>query len=102
MRGRGLARRRTATSWRSTRSSTSFAEDVRPISTTSPSTWQKIKYSTRRDTLGSCLPVDHRWSATLARVLAPRKFVQVDRVAGRVEVRGTAVNPGELQHRSYC
>ena len=44
----------------------------------------------------------HRWSATLARVLAPRKFVQVDRVVGRVEVRGTAVNPGELQHRSYC
>ena len=43
MRGLGLARRRTATSCRSTRSSTSLVEEARPISRTSPSTCQKIK-----------------------------------------------------------
>ena len=71
MRGRGLVRRRTATSWRSTRSSTSLAADVRHDSRTSPSTCQKIKYSNRSDTPGSCLTSDHRWSATPARLLAP-------------------------------
>ena len=50
MRGRGLVRRRTATSCRNTRSSTSSVEDVRPISRTSPSTCQKIRYSDRSDT----------------------------------------------------
>ena len=63
-RGRGLVRRKTATSWRSTRSSTSLAEEVRPSSRTSPSTCRKIKYSRRSDTPGSCPTSDHRWSAT--------------------------------------
>jgi hypothetical protein len=58
MRGRGLVRRSTATSWRSTRSSTPLADDVRTASRTSPSTCQKIKYSNRNDTTGSCLPSD--------------------------------------------
>ena len=52
IRGRGLVRRRTATSWRSTRSSTSFVADARPISRTNPSTWRKISTATattRRD-----------------------------------------------------
>jgi hypothetical protein len=48
MRGRGLVRRRMATSWRSTRSSMSFAENVRPISRTNSSTCPKIKYSNVR------------------------------------------------------
>ena len=51
MRGRGLVRRRMATSCRSARSSTSLAADVRPNSRTSPSTCRKIKYSNRSDTL---------------------------------------------------
>jgi hypothetical protein len=41
-----------------------LADDVRTASRTSPSTCQKIKYSNRNDTTGSCLPSDHRWSAT--------------------------------------
>jgi hypothetical protein len=41
-----------------------LVEDVRTISRTSPSTCQKIKYSNRNDTLGSCPPPDYRWSAT--------------------------------------
>ena len=69
-RGRGLVRRRTATSWRSTRSSTSLAEEVRPSSRTSPSTCRKIQYSSRSDTPGSCPTSDQRWSATQARLLA--------------------------------
>jgi len=64
MRGRGLVRGRMATSCRSTRSSTSLVADVRPISSTRPSTCQKIKYSNRSDTLGSCPTLDYRWSAT--------------------------------------
>jgi hypothetical protein len=43
VRGRGLVRRSTATSWRSTRSSTSFAAEVRPSSRTSQTTCRKIK-----------------------------------------------------------
>jgi ribosomal subunit interface protein len=72
-RGRGLVRRRMATSWRSTRSSMSLAEDVRHDSRTNPSTCQKIKYSNRSDTPGSCLTSDHRCSATQARLLAPHR-----------------------------
>ena len=45
--------------------------DVRPISRTKPSTCEKIKYSNRSDTMGSCPTGDHRWSATQPRVLAP-------------------------------
>src|SRR6185295_2487913 len=75
MRGRGLVRRRTVTSCRSTRSSTSLVEEVRPISRTSPSTRRKIKYSSRSDTPGSCPTSDHRWSATQARLLAPHRVV---------------------------
>ena len=51
-RGRGLVRRRMATSWRSTRSSMSFVADVRPISRTNPSTRQKIKYTKPRRHVG--------------------------------------------------
>ena len=51
-RGRGLVRRKTATSCRRTRSSTPLVEEVRPISRTNPSTCQKIKCSNRSDTLG--------------------------------------------------
>ena len=71
MRGRGWVRRSTATSLRSTRSSTSLVDDVRAISRSSPSTCQKIKYSNRNDTSGSCPTKDHRWSAPQARLLAP-------------------------------
>ena len=49
-RGRGLVRRSTATSCRSTSSSTSLVEDVRPSSRTSPSTCWKIRYNSRSDT----------------------------------------------------
>ena len=49
----------------------SLVEDVRPSSRTNPSTWRKIKYSSRSDTPGSCPTSDHRWSATQARLLAP-------------------------------
>ena len=66
-----VVRRRTATSWRSTRSSTSLVKDVRPSSRTSPSTCRKIKYSSRNDTPGSCPTNDHRWSASQTRLLAP-------------------------------
>jgi hypothetical protein len=51
-RGRGLVRRRMATSWRSTRSSTSLAADARPSSRTNPSTCRKsstANATTRRD-----------------------------------------------------
>ena len=48
--------------------------DVRPISRTSPSTCQKIKYSNRNGTLGSCPTPDYRWSATQPRVLAPHRL----------------------------
>ena len=41
-----------------------MVEDGRPISRTSPSTCQKIKYNNRSDTRGSCPTSDHRWSAT--------------------------------------
>jgi transposase len=50
--------------------------DVRPISRTSPSTCQKIKYSNRSDTLGSCPPADYRWSAAPPRVLAPHTHLE--------------------------
>jgi hypothetical protein len=73
MRGRGLVRRKMATSCRSTRSSTSLVTEVRPISRTSPSTCQKIKYSNRSDTPGSCPTSDHGWSGTPARLLAPHR-----------------------------
>jgi hypothetical protein len=73
MRGRGLVRRKTATSCRSTRSSTSLVTDVRLISRTSPSTCQEIKYSNRSDTLGSCPTSDHRWSASPAQLLASHR-----------------------------
>jgi hypothetical protein len=73
IRGRGLVRRRTATSCRSTRSSTSLVVDVRPVNRTSPSTCRKIKYSNRSGTLRSCPTPDHRWSATLPRVLEPHR-----------------------------
>ena len=43
MRGLGLLRRRTATSWRSTRSSTFLVEDERPSSRISSSTCRKIR-----------------------------------------------------------
>jgi hypothetical protein len=57
--------------WRSTRSSTSLVEDVRPISRASPSTCRKMKYSNRSDTLDHDPTSDHRWSAIQARLLAP-------------------------------
>ncbi len=39
------------------------------------STCEKIKYSNRSDTLGSCRPADHCWSATQARLLAPHRLM---------------------------
>lgn len=45
--------------------------DVRPSNRTNPSTWRKIKYSSRSDTSGSCPTSDHRWSAPQTRLLAP-------------------------------
>jgi hypothetical protein len=68
-----LVRRKTATSWRSTRSSMSLAADVRPISRISPSTCRKIEYSNRNDTPASCPIGNHRWSATQARLVAPHR-----------------------------
>src|SRR3954453_149590 len=89
-RGRGLVRRRMATSWRSTRSSMSLVVDVRPIRRTNPSTWRRIKYSNRNDTSRSCPTSDHRWSATQARLLAPHTLAVPDRprhptAAGRTQ-----------------
>ena len=49
-RGFRLVRRSTATSWRSTRSSTSLVEDERLSSRISPSTCRKIRYDNRSDT----------------------------------------------------
>jgi hypothetical protein len=50
-----------------------LVDDVRAISRSSPSTCEKIKYSNRNDTLGSCPASDHRWSARQARLLAPHR-----------------------------
>ena len=50
-----------------------MVDDVQAISRSSPSTCQKIKYSNRNDTLGSCPTRDHRWSAPQARLLAPHR-----------------------------
>jgi hypothetical protein len=72
-----------ATSWRSTRSSMSLAEDVRHDSRTNPSTCQKIKYSNRSDTPGSCPTSHHRWSATQARLLAPHRPPASSELSGR-------------------
>ena len=68
-----VGRRRTATSWRSTRSSMSLLEDVRHDSRTSPSTCQKIKYSIRSDTSGGCPTGDYRWLVAQDRLLAPHR-----------------------------
>jgi hypothetical protein len=70
-RGLGLVRRSTATSCRSTRSSTSLVEDVRTMSRTSPSTCQKIRYSSRSEILRSRVTVDYRWSAARPEFLNP-------------------------------
>src|SRR4051794_40007802 len=96
-RGRGLVRRRTATSWRSTRSSTSLAPDLRPSSTTSPSTCRKIKYSNRNDTLGSCPTSHHRWSTRQPRVLAPHRVRAVTEASG---VSATTVRRGVVELES--
>ena len=64
-----------------------MAEDVRPISRTSPNTCEKIKYSNRSDTSGSCRPADHRWSATQARLLAPHSHTRIGQVRDRVAAR---------------
>ncbi len=50
MRGRGLVRRSTATSCRSTSSSMSLVEDGRPSSTTSLSACRKTRHNSRSDT----------------------------------------------------
>jgi hypothetical protein len=42
-----------------------LVEEARPISRTSPSTCEKIKYSNRSGTLGSFPTPYYRWSATL-------------------------------------
>ena len=73
-----------------------MAEDVRPISRTSPSTCRKIKYSNRSDTSGSCPTGDHRWSATQARLLAPHRAWNSAR--GAVD-RRRAGRAGGLAHR---
>jgi transposase len=52
----------------------SLVPGVRPSSRTSPTTWRKIKYSSRSDTPGSCLTSDYRWSATQDRLLAPHRI----------------------------
>jgi len=65
----------------------SLAEDVRHDSRTNPSTCQKIKYSNRSDTPGSCPTDDHRWSATQARLLAPHS--DVDEPLGRGDDHAT-------------
>ena len=53
----------------------SFVADVRPSSRTNPSTWRKIKYSSRSVTPGSCPSNDHRWSAAQVRLLAPHRIM---------------------------
>jgi hypothetical protein len=57
----------------------SFVADVRPSSSTNPSTWRKIKYSSRTDTWGSCPISDRRWSATQARLLTPHSLRRPNR-----------------------
>lgn len=55
----GQPRRSTATSCRSTSDSTSLAEEVRPVSTASPSTCWKVGYSSRNDMMCP-VPGPHR------------------------------------------
>ena len=63
-RGRGLVRRSTATSCRSTSSSMFLVEDGRPSSKTSLSTCRKSRYSSRSDT-ATIMP-DHRRPPVIA------------------------------------
>jgi hypothetical protein len=61
---------------RRTGSSTSLMADVRPISRTSPSTCQKIKYSNRSDTRRSCPAAGDHQSSLVSRrciVMEPRR-----------------------------
>jgi hypothetical protein len=87
-----------ATSWRSTRSSTSLVVEARAIRRTSPSTCQKIKYNNRSDTLGSCPPVDHRWSVTQTRVLAPHRMWDVESGVAAPSLDQTGPKQARTQH----
>jgi hypothetical protein len=61
-RGLGVVRRSTSTSCRRTSNSTSLMADVRPSSTSSPSTCWKIKYNSRSDT-AEIMP--SRWRSSI-------------------------------------
>ncbi len=76
-RGRGLVRRSTATSCRSTSNSTSFVADDRPCRTNQPTSRRKIRYSSRNAMTDDHAPMvgirDRcRWAAR-CRVLAPHR-----------------------------
>ena len=95
-RGLGLVRRSTATSCRSTSSSTSLVEDLRPSSRTSPSTCWKIRYSSRSDT-AAIMPVRRRRPITAGQGRAPSSGTpHADRCPLRVVVRG---HLGDHPHR---
>jgi len=89
MRGRGLVRRSTATSCRSTRSSTSLA-DARNASRTSPSTFRKIRYSSRSDT-AAIMP--NPWATPIIRPIADARRVRRRRRPDRAVVH--------LHHRPH-
>jgi len=95
MRGRGLVRRSTATSCRSTRSSTSLA-DARNASRTSPSTFRKIRYSSRSDT-AAIMP--NPWATPIIRPIADarraRRRRRPDRAAVHLHHRPHHAGAGE-------
>ena len=75
--GRGLARRSTATSCRSTTNSTSLVDVVRPSSKTSLRTCWKIRYNSRSDT-AAIMP--DRWSplvSSVCHVLEPHSHPRI-------------------------
>jgi hypothetical protein len=92
-RGRGLVRRSTATSCRSTSSSMSLVEDGRPSSKTSLSTCRKSRYSSRSDT-AAIMPDRRRPPITAGQQRVPRSGARLpppakQQVDGRERVSGT-------------
>src|ERR1019366_1460708 len=84
---RGLVRRRTATSCRSTSSSAFFDADERPSSTSQPQRRMKTRYSRRRDNTA-----DHHG---LSLTLVHRRSPQARQTSGTPQGVGF-LDPGEL------
>jgi hypothetical protein len=76
---------------RSTRSSTSLWRTCGP-SAGPAEHLQKIKYSNRSDTMGSCPTSDHRWSATQASSGTPQALPQEPRAAPHPHPRRAALS----------